>query len=117
MQAVAMMVRVLQTHLHRQLGGYVFQCHVYDINGVQDWATSEYETDVIVVMANVTQLNKLCNGIVDNGVHDKYMMAYDAAMGTNKNVNVFKLMKKCYTLSRAAIFVNATHFFAKLITE
>jgi hypothetical protein len=115
MQSAKNMVRAVQAYLHQALNGYVFHSHVYDISGVQDWATSEYVTDVIVVMANVSQLKKLRNGIVDHNVR-KYLMAVDESdslmntVVTAKEVDVFKLMKECYDMSHTAIFVSATHF-------
>ncbi len=115
MQSAKNMVRAVQAYLHQKLNGYVFHSHVYDISGVRDWATSQYVTDVIVVMANVSQLKKLRNGIVDHNVR-KYLMAVDESDSlmntviTAKEVDVFKLMKECYDMSHTAIFVSATHF-------
>ena len=114
MQSAKEMVRALQTYLRQELGGNVFHCHVYDINGVQDWAESEFETDVIVVMANVSQLKQLRDGIVDHNLHPMTAVdESDALMNikaTNKEVDVSKLLKECYDLSHVVMLVSATHF-------
>ncbi len=114
MKSAQEMLSALQEHLYQELGDDYLHCNVYDIDGVENWARSPRQTDIIVVMANVSQLKKLRDSIVDHNIRP--MMAVDESdatmniKATAKDVDVSKLVKECYDLAHVVMLVSATHF-------
>ena len=109
------MINGLRAHLRRELGGdYYFHSRVHGIEGVEEWATSEFDIDMLVVMANMSQLTQLRDALVEHDVQP--MGAFDESdqilniKPTHKLVDVSKLIKQCYDLCPVVLKVSATHF-------
>lgn len=99
---------------HLQDKGVSFEYKVCCSKNIQSWMFEKH-SNILVLMANTTQLSAFAKIAVDNKFNN-YSLFVDEAdallntLQTNKEINVFNMMHIIYNQSRIAFLISATNY-------